>query len=727
LKTLRTLAVFISGALLFPGLLLAQSAQPPFSAQDMLDIIEFVPGSEPSPSPDGAWIAYAMTDPALESNILAVHPNGFLLVKKPATAPVRLAPGDYADTPVWSPDGSKLAFFRARKGQSQLCVWTAATGKVQELGESFPKDDSLWPSEELAPEWTSGGTVIVYPVLTPAPPQPDSEWQLVHSTDATMPGDAPFLDMRKWTLVSVDVNTNKTHALVPQPVSLTRFAIAPDGSRVLFRAITPETLALFRHEQSRDWVVPTDGSQPPQAVLDGRSPAWVVFSPNSHELLFPEKETLRSIEVSGGNEKVVGDKFPKKTKNPRVSSSGMLGVLAARPGTGAPDEKMYSIIEPTWDVVLVQLGQGAVHALTESEKGFQNSDLVWSGDGRALFYRSVDENTYRETLHRWQGGEDRSVYSADRSIHALAPSHDSSLLIFTAMSATAPDDGYLLEPGKSEPSRVTDLNPQLARFTFQAPRMFRFYSAHGDPLQGMLYLPPGTDANRQVPVVTYVYEKLSQFKNRFEPDAQWHVAQGYGYLMPDVLVRPGFLSEAYVTSVIPAVNAVRAMNLTTGRFGITGGSLGGIAGLSLIARSDIFAAAVLRAPPSDFFSTWADGRDRDIWTIETGQGRAGGTPWDHRDTYIENSPFFQADRVHTPVLIVHGKADFTVPFQQGLMMFSALRALHRTADFLIYRDAEHSIVRGSRFRFIDLHERTLDWWKRYLRGSSTGNEKPSAH
>jgi len=127
LKTLRTLAVF-SGALLFPGLLLAQSAQPPFSAQDMLDIIEFVPGSEPYPSPDGAWIAYATTDPALESNILAVHPNGFLWVKKPGTAPVRLAPGDYADTPVWSPDGSKLAFFRARKGQSQLCVWTAATG-----------------------------------------------------------------------------------------------------------------------------------------------------------------------------------------------------------------------------------------------------------------------------------------------------------------------------------------------------------------------------------------------------------------------------------------------------------------------------------------------------------------------------------------------------------------------------------------------------------------------
>jgi dipeptidyl aminopeptidase/acylaminoacyl peptidase len=726
MKTLRALAIF-AGALLFPGLLLAQSGQLSFTPQDMLGIVEFVPGSEPILSPDGAWLAYATTDPSIESNILAVHPNGFLWIKKTGGGPVRLVAGDYADTPVWSPDGRELAFFRARKGRSQLCVWTVATGKVRELGESFPKDESLWPSEDLAPQWTSGSGTIVYPALAPAPSQPDPEWELVHSTDATMPGDAPFLDRRKWTLVSVDVNTNKTHALVPQPVSLTRFAIARDESRVLFRAITPETLALFRHEQSRDWIVPTDGSQPPQAVLDGRSPAWVVFSPSSREFLFPEKEALRSIEVSGGNEKVVVDKFPKKTRDPRASSSGSLAVFAARLGTGAPDEKMYSILEPTWDVVVVQLGQGPIQELTESEKGIQNSDLVWSSDGHALFYRSVDEEGYRETIHRWQSGENRSVYSADRSIHSLAASRDGSAMVFTAMSATAPDDGYLLEAGKSEPSRVTDLNPQLAKFTFQAPRMFRFYSAHGDPLEAMLYLPPGTDANHQVPVVTYVYEKLSQFKNRFELDAQWHVAHGYGYLMPDVIVRPGFLSEAYVTSVIPAVNAVRAMNLTTGRFGITGGSLGGIAGLSLISRSDIFAAAVLRAPPSDFFSTWADGRDRDIWTIETGQGRAGGTPWDQRDTYIQNSPFFQADRVHTPVLIVHGKADFTVPFQQGLMMFAALRALHRTADLLIYRDAEHSVVRGSRFRFIDLHERTLDWWERYLRGNGSTKAKANAH
>jgi dipeptidyl aminopeptidase/acylaminoacyl peptidase len=218
-----------------------------------------------------------------------------------------------------------------------------------------------------------------------------------------------------------------------------------------------------------------------------------------------------------------------------------------------------------------------------------------------------------------------------------------------------------------------------------------------------------------------VYEELSSSRNHFNAEAQWHVSHGYGYLMPDVLIKAGYTGDSFVNSVVPAVNAVRGMDITTGKFGITGGSFGGYAGLFLISHSNIFAAAVLRAPPSDFFGTRGDGRDRDIWTIETGQARTTGTPWTNRDGYIENSPFFEAHRVHTPVLFVHGKADFTVPFQQGMMMFSALRALHRTADFLIYRDAEHSIVRGSRFRFLDFHQHAMDWWDRYLRdGGSDG-------
>jgi dipeptidyl aminopeptidase/acylaminoacyl peptidase len=532
-----------------------------------------------------------------------------------------------------------------------------------------------------------------------------------------MPGDAPFVDARKWTLIAVDVGTGKNHVLTPQPVVLKNFALSPDGTRVLYKAVVPQTVMLFRRETLQEWLVSTQGGQAPQPILERRTPSWVVFSTNNRELVFPEKGRLCSVNISDRRERVLLDKIPEQTREPRVASSGWLAFLAARPGTVPEDSKMYTIVEPTWDVFVTQLSQPKARTLADAEVQAQNSDLTWSADGRTLFYRSVDQQSYRETIRRWSTGGARTenVYASDQTIRGINVTHDGSRVLFSAQSAASPEDGYLLSAGKSVPQRVTDLNPQLAAFAFQVPKIIRFYSVDGNALDALLYLPAYASADQPVPVITYIYEKLSQFKNHFESEAQWYVSHGYGYLMPDVLVNPGFLSESYVKCVVPAVNAARAMGLTTGSFGVTGRSLGGIAGLSLISRSDVFAAAVLLAPPSDFFSTWADGRDRDIWTIETGQGRAGGTPWERHDRYIDNSPFFFADRVHTPVLIIHGKADFTVPFQQGMMMFSALRALHRSADLLIYRDADHSIVRGSRFRFIDLHQRTMEWWERYLR------------
>jgi dipeptidyl aminopeptidase/acylaminoacyl peptidase len=715
-RTLRALAILVA-VCLFPWRSPAQTQTKTFAPQDMLNIVDFIPGSEPVLSPDGAWVAYATKDPSLESNILSEHPDGFLWVAKIGEKPVRIADGDYGDTPVWSPNGKDLAFIRTSKGRSQLCVWNAASGKVKELGESFPKDNALWPTQALAPVWNLNGDTIVFASVVPAPPPTDPETQYVKGNDPVMPGDLPFLDLRTWTLFAVNVASNKSRALTSQPVPVVHFSLSHDGSRVLYRAIVPETQNLFRHEKFQEWIVPADGSQAPQALLQGSSPSWMVFSADGHSLLYPEKGALHSMDVSGGNDKVVVENFPALSRDPQVSSAGWLAVIAARAGTAPTDTKMYTIIEPTWDVLVVKPGQAAPPALTGSEKETQNGELAWSADGKALFYRSDDEQTYRETIHRWQAdsGTSAAIYSADRSIHALSPSRDGSVLAFTAQSATAPDDGYLLESGKTEARRITDVNPQLAAFAFQAPRMFRFYNADGVQLQGMLFLPAGTDTNHRVPIVTLVYEKLSPFKNQFQPDAQWYVSNGYGYLMPDVLVKTKYLAEAYLNCVVPAVNAVREMDVSTGKFGISGGSLGGLAGLALISRSDIFAAAVLDAPPSDYFSTWGDGRDRDIWTIEDGQGRAAGTPWEQRDVYIDNSAFFHADRVHTPVLIVHGKADFTVPFQQGMMEFSALRALHKNAELLIYRDADHSIFRGSRFRFIDFREQSMKWWERYMR------------
>ncbi|MGI8742325.1 MAG: prolyl oligopeptidase family serine peptidase [Bryobacteraceae bacterium] len=710
-------------SLLLLGAVHAAPAPSIFGPRDMLQIVSFAESSHPVISPDGEWIAYATTDGADESNILARHPTAFLwVVRTRGGSPRRILPeSERAQTPVWSPDGRKLAFLRSQHGNSQLMVWDVASGAIRDLGKPFAQDQSVWPSEGLGPHWTSDGSRLVFAALQPAEtPAVKPRVTVIRGVDPVVPGDIFFVDKRTWKLAVVDAKDGQQHYLSDEMFALRSLAVSSDDQTALFRAVSSDTLGRFRAEKNEFWIVSLNGGKP-RRVFQAREPAWAAFSSDGREVIFAESGRLHARSIGGGGDRDLMDGFPESTRLPSIPpKSKLLAVLAARPGTGPRDRKMYSILQPVEDVLVVDLSSGKSQKLTSPGLEDEPSGPVWSGDGRTLFYRAVNPATYRETIFQWKPGEPAAtpIFSADREIARLSASAEGHALSFTAINATQPEDAYILNAGQREPRATTRLNPQLSSFHFVTPEMFEYRSEDGEPLRALLYKPDGATRDRRVPVVTYVYEKLSPMKNRFNAEAQMHVGNGYAYLMPDVLVNVAHTGESFVKSVVPAVNAVCAIDWVDGKLGITGGSFGGYAGLYLISHVNVFAAAVLRAPPSDFFSTWADGRDRDIWTIETGQARAGGSPWQNPLVYMENSPFFSADRVHTPLLIMHGEKDYTVPTQQGEMMFYALRYLKRPVELVLYREGDHSIVRGSRSDYLDYYQRTLDWWQKYLHGQN---------
>jgi dipeptidyl aminopeptidase/acylaminoacyl peptidase len=69
----------------------------------------------------------------------------------------------------------------------------------------------------------------------------------------------------------------------------------------------------------------------------------------------------------------------------------------------------------------------------------------------------------------------------------------------------------------------------------------------------------------------------------------------------------------------------------------------------------------------------------------------GGTLWQKPISYIENSPIFKADKVTTPLLIMHNPKDGLVPFSQGMEFFAALRRLNKPVWMLIYEEENHTI------------------------------------
>ena len=81
---------------------------------------------------------------------------------------------------------------------------------------------------------------------------------------------------------------------------------------------------------------------------------------------------------------------------------------------------------------------------------------------------------------------------------------------------------------------------------------------------------------------------------------------------------------------------------------------------------------------------------------------------------MENSPLFTADKIQTPMLIMHNENDGAVPFSQGVEFFIALRRLGKQAWLLNYNEADHwpTIVRDK----YDFQVRLAQYFDHFLKG-----------
>jgi dipeptidyl aminopeptidase/acylaminoacyl peptidase len=412
------------------------------------------------------------------------------------------------------------------------------------------------------------------------------------------------------------------------------------------------------------------------------------------------------------------DPFTLAVSEPVWSPDGSrFAALVADPSITDPELEvvkpgMYTTAQPFMDLYVV-MADGSSRNVTSAFDD-QISDPVWSPDGAALSFRAVNNKTYDETVYRYSVAEQKlePVVRGQESYGRFVAMPGG--IVSAVEDATHPIDLWMVG-ANGQRTRITDLNPQLAKFRFSKPELFYFHNADGERLGALLYKPAGLGPNDKAPVITWVYEKMTPAIHRFDARDQMFISHGYAMLMPNVKVKVGQTADSFEKCVVPAVNAVREMGFVSGKFGLWGHSFGAYATSNLITRTDIFAAAVSGATPPELFRNWASGRDRDSRNIETGQARMGGSPFEFPERYLSQSAFFHLDKVSTPVLILHGEKDLTILFGEGEMMFYALRQLGKTAEFVAYANGDHSLSRHSRADALDVNRRILEWFDRYLK------------
>ena len=70
-----------------------------------------------------------------------------------------------------------------------------------------------------------------------------------------------------------------------------------------------------------------------------------------------------------------------------------------------------------------------------------------------------------------------------------------------------------------------------------------------------------------------------------------------------------------------------------------------------------------------------------------------GRPDTEPERYLACSPHLHADKIGTPVLIIHGDRDYRVPVGEALRMHADLSALGKRARFLYFPDENHWILK----------------------------------
>jgi dipeptidyl aminopeptidase/acylaminoacyl peptidase len=224
-------------------------------------------------------------------------------------------------------------------------------------------------------------------------------------------------------------------------------------------------------------------------------------------------------------------------------------------------------------------------------------------------------------------------------------------------------------------------------------------------------------------MIVHVYGGLmrSGFLNHFGlvgpgvDNMQVFATRGFVVLAPDAPYRQGAtLMRDLASSIVPGVTKAIELGLADPhRIGVMGHSFGGYTTLALLVQTQLFRAAAASAATGDLIATFGSLHSGSTQWVETGQLGMNGTPWTVRERYLENSPLYYLDRVHTPLLLLHGKQDL-LRSELAEEVFVGLHRLGREVMYVRYEGEDHYPGEWSYLNQVDYLDRVIRWFQEHL-------------
>ncbi len=666
------------------------------------DIARIVSVEQPAVSPDGSTVAYVVKRVDLDANR---YRSAVWLAATDGGSARQLTSGEESDgSPVWAPDGSRLAFTSSRGGHSE--AGAAAKGD--------PKTVTL------------------------------------HVIPVGAPGETVTLATRDEGCDGLVWSPDGHHLAFTSRVRDQRYADGDDDAARPPRKID----RLFPRLDSYGWtidrpeqvfVIPVDGSAAPQQVtrdrFDYSTPTW---SPDGTRLAataarHPDFDlvTGNDIWVLDVARAVAADPDDADAFEPTqlTATDAFYGQLAWEPDGEriACLRNLEGIGYRHTRVAVVDSTTGEVAVLTEKlDRNCQPfpgvRPPVWDGDRLIMSMEDRGRVVVIAVPMDGVGDDADRLVEGDRWVAGFDAA--GGTLAFVASSVDEPAELYVLRDDTER-----RLTRHQATFDAAVPSLaaerFSVEAADGSELDAWAVLPPGFDPEGSYPALLNIHGgPHTQYGERWFDEFQLYASAGYVVLFSNPRGSTGY-DEASARVLISGASSedpgagwgppahddlMRVVDTAIERFpaidahrlGVMGGSYGGYMTSWMIGHTDRFAAAVSERAVNNLASL--------EWSSDAAgyfRFAMGATHLDEPAEYARLSPITYVRDITTPVLIIHSENDLRCPVEQADALFVALRLLGKKHEYLRFPAESHELTRGGSPRHrIQRAELVLDWFAR---------------
>ena len=647
---------------------------------------------------------------------------------------------------------------------SSIWIGDASGGNARQLTSGTSRDAS--------PIWSPDGSTIAFvsnraPMLTLPKPEDDSIKNDEKSDDKKdKQGDNARTDKPKSQIWTIRIDGGEARQVSNHPNGASSPTWSPDGAQIAFISsddvnegdgftaptskgtVADERIVRdlsyrfdgvgWRERYSHVWKVDIASGESTQLtsgdVFD-QDPQW---SPQGHVIAFVGNRradrktlvarTILAVPADGGEVRALAPddaSFADPAWSPDGARLAFVGHLDAK--AGPVNNRLWTVgfeghdarsHTDDWDTSVGDFGMSDVHASSSSRP-------VWLNEDSIAFLASQRGETQIFKL-QLSNSEVTQVTSGLRRISGFAVSD--AALIYVSGTMHQPSELFASNREGSDETQISFTNQELlSEVALSEAIELDVTAPDGWKIQGWL-LPPVTHtpgSSAKAPAIVEIHGgPHAMYGYAMFHEMQLMAARGYAVIFCNPRGSSGYgehftgctranWGESDMPDVIATLEAAISQHdwIDTDRLGVTGGSYGGYLTNWIISHDDRFKAAVTQRCVSNFHSFFGTS---DIG-FNFGEFEFGGVPWKDAELLLKHSPISYVDKITTPLLIIHSEQDLRCPIEQAEQMFVALKYLERDVLFVRIPEESHDLSRsGTPSRRLARLDHIIGWFDTHL-------------